>query len=241
MEEKIREELYSKLESEFDSYKKELETLTSKEIIDKSYETTMKEELMCLFYPESQRYDLDEIKALKNEKNSLETLYQGWMDSDLNINQLLEDNTDEIVAELAEYIKFPNLTKEEELECIKDWIKNADDSKYEKWVITLKSDNTPIGNISVNRIEKRHNYCNVGYVILYAYWGKGYASEALKVVSDYLLESGYYLVECSCNELNKQSYRVMEKAGFKKDGYIANRRLNKDGTYSGVEYYSKTK
>ena len=33
----------------------------------------------------------------------------------------------------------------------------------------------------------------------------------------------------------------MLKAGFKKDGYIANRRLNKDGTYSGVEYYSKSK
>ena len=113
MEEKIREELYSKLESEFDSYKKELETLTSKEIIDKSYETTMKEELMCLFYPESQRYDLDEIKALKNEKNSLETLYQGWMDSDLNINQLLEDNTDEIVAELAEEYKAKQSKKKE--------------------------------------------------------------------------------------------------------------------------------
>ena len=113
MEEKIREELYSKLESEFESYKKELETLTSKEIIDKSYETTMKEELMCLFYPESQRYDLDEIKALKNEKNSLETLYQGWMDSDLNINQLLEDNTDEIVAELAEEYKVKQSKKKE--------------------------------------------------------------------------------------------------------------------------------
>lgn len=73
---------------------------------------------------------------------------------------------------------------------------------------------------------------------MHAYWGRGYASEALNAVSDYLLESGY---ECSCNELNKQSSRVMEKAGFKKDGYIANRRLNKDGTYSGVEYYSKTK
>ena len=142
---------------------------------------------------------------------------------------------------LAQYIKFPNLTKEEELECIKKWIEEADDSKYEKWVITLKDDNTPIGNISVNGIEKKHNYCNVGYVILYDYWGNGYASEALKAVSDYLLESGYYLVECSCNELNKQSSRVMEKAGFKKDGYIANRRLNHDGTYSGVEYYSKCK
>ena len=33
----------------------------------------------------------------------------------------------------------------------------------------------------------------------------------------------------------------MEKAGFKKDGNIPNRRLNKDGTYSGVDFYSKTK
>lgn len=140
---------------------------------------------------------------------------------------------------LSKYIKFPDLTKEEELEYIRDCIKNADDSKYEKWVITLKDKNIPIGNISVNEINKKNNYCTVGYVIMYEYWGKGYASEALKIVSDYLLDSGYYLVECSCNELNKQSSRVMEKAGFKKDGYIANRRLNKDGTYSGVEYYSK--
>ncbi len=71
--------------------------------------------------------------------------------------------------------------------------------------------------------------------------GNGYASEALKAVSNYLLNSGYYLVECSCNELNVQSSKVMLKAGFRKDGYIANRRLNKDGSYSGVEYYSKTK
>ena len=109
-------------------------------------------------------------------------------------------------------------------------------------MIELKENNKAIGNISVNEINKKNNYCNVGYVIIYDYWGKGYATEALKAVSDYLLnDRGYYLVECSCNELNKQSSRVMEKAGFKKDGYIANRRLNRDGTYSGVEYYSKMK
>lgn len=143
---------------------------------------------------------------------------------------------------LSQYIKFPNLTKAEELKCIKNWIKEADESKYEKWVITLKDNNIPIGNISVNGIEKKHNYCNVGYVIMFDYWGNGYASEALKAVSDYLLsDNKYYLVECSCNELNTQSSKVMLKAGFKKDGYIANRRLNNDGTYSGVEYYSRCK
>ncbi len=143
---------------------------------------------------------------------------------------------------LSTYIEFPELTKEQELECIKEWIEEADDSKYERWVIERKEDGAIVGNIDVNTVVKKHNYCNVGYTIRYNYWGNGYAAEALEAVSNHLLEeSGYYLVECSCNELNKQSSRVMEKAGFKKDGYIANRRLNKDGTYSGVEYYSKSK
>ena len=155
-----------------------------------------------------------------------------------DIDAIYEIITDE---RLSAYIKFPKLSKDEELECIKAWIKEADESKYEKWVIERKSDNVVLGNIDVNTVVSKHNYCNVGYPIRFDYWGNGYAAEALKIVSDYLLDSGYYLVECSCNELNKQSSRVMEKAGFKKDGYIANRRLNKDGTYSGVEYYSKNK
>ena len=156
-----------------------------------------------------------------------------------DIDAIYEIITDE---RLSKYIKFPKLSKQEELECIRQWISEADESKYEKWVIELKKDGTVVGNIDVNTVVKKHNYCNVGYTIRYDYWGNGYASEALEAVSNHLLEnSGYYLVECSCNELNIQSSKVMLKAGFKKDGYIKNRRLNKDGTYSGVEYYSKTK
>ena len=121
-------------------------------------------------------------------------------------------------------------------------MKDVETDKCEKWAIVLKEKNETLGNISVNTVVKKHNYCDVGYVIRYDYWGNGYAAEALEAVANHLLEeSGYYLVECSCNELNKQSSRVMEKAGFKRDGYIANRRLNKDDTYSGVVYYSKCK
>ena len=156
-----------------------------------------------------------------------------------DIDAIYEIITDE---RLSKYIKFPKLTKDKELECIRQWIKDADESKYEKWVIERRTDGVVVGNIDVNTIIKKHNYCNVGYTIRYDYWGNGYASEALKAVSDHLLNiSGYYLVECSCNERNIQSSKVMLKAGFKKDGYIANRRLNDDGTYSGVEYYSRTK
>lgn len=156
-----------------------------------------------------------------------------------DIDAIYEIITDE---RLSKYVKYPNKTKEDELECIKTWIIEADESKYEKWVIEEKNTHEVVGNISVNMVAKKHNYCNVGYTIRYNYWGNGYAAEALKAVSDYLLnEREYYLVECSCNELNTQSSKVMLKAGFVKDGYISNRRLNKDGTYSGIEYYSKTK
>ena len=156
-------------------------------------------------------------------------------DIDMQYSVLLDER-------LHKYIKFPNLTKDEEFECIKKWIEDADIDRHEKWVIELKDSHIVVGNISVNDINKKNNYCNVGYVIMYDYWGKGYATESLELVSNYLLnERGYHLVECSCNELNKQSSKVMIKAGFKKDGYIANRRINDDGSYSGVEFYSKSK
>jgi RimJ/RimL family protein N-acetyltransferase len=159
-----------------------------------------------------------------------------YNETDLNaFYEILHDDR------LHMYIPFPDLTMDEELEYIRKCMANVETDKCEKWSIVLKENNDTIGNISVNTVNKKHNYCDVGYVIRYDYWGNGYASEALKTVSDYLLNSGYYLVECTCNELNKQSSRVMEKAGFKKDGCIPNRRLNKDGTYSGVEYYSKIK
>lgn len=171
----------------------------------------------------SQKLETDRLILRRYEEADIDTQYE-----------IISD------TRLQKYIKFPKLTKSEELECIKEWISNVEEDKHERWVIELKEDHIVIGNISVNDINKKNNYCNVGYVIRYDYWGKGYASEALKVVSDYLLnERQYYLVECSCNELNKQSSKVMEKAGFKKDGYISNRRINDDGSYSGVEYYSK--
>ncbi len=100
MEEKIREELYEKLEQELKEYKDSLLELSGKEIIDKSYETCIKEEMASQFY--SDKFDIKELKALKNEKNSLETLYQGWMDCDLNIGELLEDNINDTLQELVE-------------------------------------------------------------------------------------------------------------------------------------------
>lgn len=65
---------------------------------------------------------------------------------------------------LHTYISFPDLTRYQELDYIKECMKKADDDELEKWSITLKNNKT-IGNISVNKVNKKHNYCVVGYVI----------------------------------------------------------------------------
>ncbi len=172
----------------------------------------------------SPRLETDRLIIRRYEETDLDAFYE-----------IIHDDR------LHRFISFPNLSREQELDYIRECIKTADTDKCEKWSIVLKDNNETIGNITVNEVSKKNNYCDVGCVIRYDYWGNGYAAEALNVVSNHLLESGYNLVEGTCNELNKQSSRVMEKAGFKKDGCIPNRRFNKDGTYSGVEYYSKSR
>lgn len=98
---RVRKELYYKLENELDSYMEDLKRSAPEGIIKRSYETVMKQELVWLFYPDEERYSLDEIKALKSCDNSLDTLYHRWMDVDLNLNELLEDSVGEIVSDLA--------------------------------------------------------------------------------------------------------------------------------------------
>lgn len=160
-----------------------------------------------------------------------------WQASDIDV--LYEMTTDK---RLSKFLKMPNITKEDELKRLQKWIIEADDSLNERWVITEKSTEEIVGKIDVESINKKNNYCSIGYMLRYEYWGNGYMSEAVRAVANYLLtDRGYYLVEGYCHELNKASSKVMLNAGFVKDGYIANRRVNDDGTYSGLEYYSKSR
>lgn len=109
---KIREELYSKLEKEYNSFIENLKKSPPEKIIDKAYEKVMKEELCAMFYPEYDRYDIDQIKALNKTKAPLQELYNGWMDSDSGIHQALEDSTFDLLEELVQEQKQKNKSME---------------------------------------------------------------------------------------------------------------------------------
>ena len=102
MEEQIRKELYEKMQKEISDFKAELRTKTPDEIINSAYEIALKDEMICNFYPGCLVFDIEDIKRLNKCKYPMQELYDDWMDSDTNINSLLEDNIDEFFLELKE-------------------------------------------------------------------------------------------------------------------------------------------
>jgi RimJ/RimL family protein N-acetyltransferase len=85
-------------------------------------------------------------------------------------------------------------------------------------VITPKGDERPIGMIE---LRSRGHSVNIGYVLARAYWNHGYMTETLcKVVEWVLTQPGVYRVWAVCDVENIASARVLEKAGFQREGIL---------------------
>lgn len=88
----IREKLYERVKQEYNNYILNLKSKTLYEVIDSSYETTIKEQILDFFYPNIRACSIEQIKTLNKCKNILEELYQSWMNSDGGINSIIEDS-----------------------------------------------------------------------------------------------------------------------------------------------------
>lgn len=110
---------------------------------------------------------------------------------------------------------------------IQSWINAYDKGSY-NWIVELKDTHEVIGSISAVSISQKHLTAELGYCYGSKYWGKGYATEALRAVIEYLLnECDFYLIEARHISGNPASGRVMEKAGMHKDAVLRDRRINK--------------
>ena len=94
-----------------------------------------------------------------------------------------------------------------------------------------------IGEAGILSITPRANRCVIGYNLLPAFWGRGYATEIAGALVDYAFDVlKLERVEALTQEANLASRRVLEKTGFVLEGtlrrfaYIA-------GTYRDVCTY----
>jgi len=94
-------------------------------------------------------------------------------------------------------------------------------SPDEKWFLIEKKDGTKIGIIV---LEIEGGVQEIGYGIIPNERGKGYCTEAVKIAVDYLfLSKSLVRIQAHTNVKNTASQRVLEKAGFKKEGVVRKR------------------
>jgi RimJ/RimL family protein N-acetyltransferase len=100
-----------------------------------------------------------------------------------------------------------------------DWEKRYDNLNPDtKWFFIEKKDGTKIGTMFH---FLRGEQLEVGYVLAPTERGKGYGTEAVKIMVDYLfLSKNIVRVQAITDVDNVTSQKTLEKAGFKKEGTI---------------------
>ncbi len=84
----LQGELVEKLEKEYEKYKKNLLLKSKEEILENSYETTVKEEIVDIL--SYSNLDNREIKALLEDNDILTEFYQDWLDCDTPLYASME-------------------------------------------------------------------------------------------------------------------------------------------------------
>ncbi|HML03844.1 MAG TPA: GNAT family protein [Candidatus Bathyarchaeia archaeon] len=88
--------------------------------------------------------------------------------------------------------------------------------------IIEKQDGTKIGHIGCGR-DILHDWTEIGYDIVPSERRKGYATEAIQIMTDYLFLSKPIPRILVCTDArNTAAIRTAEKAGFRKEGSVRN-------------------
>ncbi|MGI5936134.1 MAG: GNAT family N-acetyltransferase [Oscillospiraceae bacterium] len=118
----------------------------------------------------------------------------------------------------------------------------ADKSKTFAFAITAEDEDKVIGSISVLRCENIHSKtAEIGYYIDEPYWGKGYATNAVRQACRYVFENSDIIrIFAVTFSQNIGSCRVLEKAGFQYEGTLHSSAI-KNGKIVDMKIYALIK
>lgn len=124
----------------------------------------------------------------------------------------------------AQYESFEPFTYDE---CIASVTRRC--GKENVFAVVLKESGKMIGDINFS-IEEYDTY-ELGYDFNPTYCKKGYATEACKAVIDYIFkETSGRRIYAECDDDNFPSIRLLERLGFRREGYfIEDVTFKKDG------------
>lgn len=92
------------------------------------------------------------------------------------------------------------------------------------WAITLSAHDSFIGNVTLFRIDADNRRCEIGYCLQRAFWGGGYAREALELAIDFAFGPlALARIEADIDPRNERSVALIERVGFQREGLLRER------------------
>ena len=136
-------------------------------------------------------------------------------------------------------VSFETLTQTEEQ---MDWYESLwKDRTGIWWGICQKGEQQLIGACGFNNYEEDQQKAELGYWLIPEYWGRGFASEALKAIVEFGFEQmQLHRIEAFVEEGNKVSGRILEKFQFIHEGTMRNCEY-KNGRFISLMIYALLK
>jgi ribosomal-protein-alanine N-acetyltransferase len=139
--------------------------------------------------------------------------------------------------EVTRYLRWEaHKTIEESREAIARRLKRYEEPDTYMWAIEQKA-GALMGAISAHIDSEADSIAGVGYCLGRAFWGKGYMTEALKAVIEFMfLRVGVNRIEAVHAVSNPASGAVMRKAGMLREGRLRQAYRNREGFHDGEIY-----
>lgn len=143
-------------------------------------------------------------------------------------------------SEVTRFLQWvPHRSIEDTQEILETWVTSYSSMEVYSWAMVLKDKEKVIGSIGVVNRFDQHRICELGYCSGREYWNKGFMSEALRGVIEYLFtEVGYNRLEAIHHSENIASGRVMLHAGMLHEGKLRDYRMNNAGDLVDCDMYS---
>jgi ribosomal-protein-alanine N-acetyltransferase len=136
------------------------------------------------------------------------------------------DDTEDLLAifgdeEVMRYWSTPPLVDLQAAQDLADQIQQCFDSRsLFQWGLVRSDDDRVIGTCTLSSLSVQNRRAELGYALARSEWGQGVMSRVLPVVVGFGFETlDLHRIEADVDPRNPASFRLLDRLGFKKEGY----------------------
>ena len=116
---------------------------------------------------------------------------------------------------------------------------NCDDPESPEFAYLIRdASGLLVGTFHVHNVSWYHQKVEVGFWLHHHSVGRGWVTEALKLMEDVLRKTGFQRIEIRCDPRNERSCRLAEKNGYLQEG-VLKQNDRKDDEFCDTAIYAK--